>query len=295
MDHIEFANGLKAREKVALNARNRFAGLLHLAVHVVVILGLAVVVMWGGLLGWLAMVPLGIVLVFLFTLEHEATHKTPFENMWVNEVAGHVCGVILLLPFQWFRYFHLAHHRHTNDPDKDPELLAGGAPDTRAALIWHVTGMPYWKGMIRKVWRNAFGENRDPYVPAPAKGRVKREARVMVGIYMGVALFSLFNLLLIWVWLIPVIIGQPFLRMYLLAEHGRCAFVANMLANTRTTYTNMIVRFLAWNMPYHVEHHTFPQVPFYNLPQLNELMAAHLIETKDGYIKFSAEYYRDLQ
>lgn len=295
MDHIKFANGLEAREKVALNARNRFAGLLHLAGHIGVIILLATVVIRGGVLGCLAMLPLGIALVFLFTLEHEATHKTPFENAWVNEVAGFVCGVILLLPFQWFRYFHLAHHRHTNDPEKDPELLAGGAPETRVDLAWHVTGIPYWRGMTRKIWRNAFGENRDDYVPPAAKARVKREARVMFGIYLAIGIFSLFNPVLIWVWLIPIIIGQPFLRMYLLAEHGRCAFVANMLANTRTTYTNRIVRFLTWNMPYHVEHHTFPNVPFYNLPKLNELMAAHLIETEDGYVKFSAAYYRGLE
>ncbi len=295
MDHIEFANGLKVREKVALKSRNRFAGLLHLAVHVAMIFVLAVIVMSGGVLGWLAMMPLGITLVFLFALEHEATHKTPFENARMNEVVGFVCGVVLLLPFQWFRYFHMAHHRYTNDPDRDPELLAGGAPDMRWGVILHVTGIPYWRGMIRKVWRNAFDENRDVYVPAPAKRRVKREARLMIGIYLGVALLSLLNPVLIWIWVVPVIIGQPFLRMYLLAEHGRCAFVANMLANTRTTYTNKLVRFLAWNMPYHIEHHTFPNVPFYNLPQLNEIMAAHLIETQEGYIKFSQAYYRGLK
>jgi fatty acid desaturase len=294
MDHIEFTNGLEAREKVALNARNRFAGLLHLGGHVGVIFVLGSIVTWGGVVGWIAMLPLGVVLVFLFTLEHEATHKTPFENARVNEIVGGLCGLILVLPFQWFRYFHLAHHRYTNDPDKDPELLSGAKPDTRLALIWHVSGLPYWMGMSRKVWRNAFGENRDNYVPPTAKARVKREARVMIGVYVFVGVFSLFNPILIWVWIIPVMIGQPFLRLYLLAEHGRCAFVANMLENTRTTYTNIIVRFLAWNMPYHIEHHTFPNVPFYNLPKLNEMMAAHLMETEDGYTKFTTVYYRDL-
>ena len=294
MDHIEFANGLDAREKIALNACDPFAGFLHLAAHVGVIFILGAVVVWGGVLGWIAMLPMGVTLVFLFTLEHEATHKTPFENPWANEVVGYLCGLILLLPFQWFRYFHLAHHRHTNDPDKDPELLSGAKPETRLALIWHVSGFPYWIGMGRKVWRNAFGENRDIYVPPSAKPRVKHEARVMIGIYTCLGVFCLFNPILIWLWVIPVMIGQPFLRLYLLAEHGRCAFVANMLENTRTTYTNVIIRFLAWNMPYHIEHHSFPNVPFYNLPKLNELMAAHLLETEDGYIKFSAVYYRGL-
>ena len=41
--------------------------------------------------------------------------------------------------------------------------------------------------------------------------------------------------------------------------------------STRTVYLNP---FLGWclyaNMNYHIEHHIFPQVPFYNLPKLHE-------------------------
>jgi len=84
------------------------------------------------------------------------------------------------------------------------------------------------------------------------------------------------------------------LRLYLLAEHGRCAFVANMFENTRTTYTNRIIRFLAWNMPYHVEHHTLPQVPFHKLPELHDLMDGRHVVTSDGYAAFTAEYVRAL-
>ena len=66
--------------------------------------------------------------------------------------------------------------------------------------------------------------------------------------------------------MLPVLLGQPALRLYLLAEHGDCPRVANMFENTRTTFTTAMMRFLAWNMPYHVEHHVYPQVPFYRLP-----------------------------
>ena len=34
--------------------------------------------------------------------------------------------------------------------------------------------------------------------------------------------------------------------------------------------------FLAWNMPYHAEHHAFPAVPFHNLPAVNRLIAPRL-------------------
>ena len=96
--------------------------------------------------------------------------------------------------------------------------------------------------------------------------------------------------LLLWVWVVPVILGQPVLRLYLLAEHGDCPQVADMFLNTRTTFTTALVRFLAWNMPYHTEHHVFPQVPFHRLPALHAQMRDHLRVTADGYAAFTRDY-----
>jgi len=92
-----------------------------------------------------------------------------------------------------------------------------------------------------------------------------------------------------WVWLLPCLLGQPFLRLYLMAEHGRCAFSANIFENTRTTLTNRIIRFLAWNMPYHTEHHALPQVPFHNLPALHAEMQGHHRVLARGYLRVTRE------
>ena len=92
------------------------------------------------------------------------------------------------------------------------------------------------------------------------------------------------------IWVLPAVLGQPFLRLYLLAEHGRCPFVANMLENSRTTLTNALVRWVAWNMPYHAEHHSWPGVPFHRLPDLHELTRAHLGQTENGYARFHRKY-----
>lgn len=91
-------------------------------------------------------------------------------------------------------------------------------------------------------------------------------------------------------WLLPVLLGQPALRLFLLAEHGDCPQVANMFENTRTTFTTAVVRFLAWNMPYHVEHHVYPAVPFHQLPQLHQRMRDELRVTADGYAAFAKAY-----
>lgn len=295
MDHKDFLKSLSNEEQTRLTARSNGRGVRHLVGHVALILGCGLWIALGAPLWWLVVPVQGIAIVFLFTLEHEATHKTPFANERLNEWVGRVCGLLLVLPFEWFRYFHLAHHRYTNIPGKDPELAAGQKQyHGWGPFLWHVSGVPYWSSMVRQVLVNAFGRAEAEYLPARALPRVTSEARWILGIYALAALSLFWMPLLFWVWLLPVLLGQPFLRLYLMAEHGRCPQVANMFDNSRTTYTTAIVRFLAWNMPYHTEHHVYPAVPFHKLPELHDVMRAHLLHEQDGYAQFTAETISEL-
>ena len=96
-----------------------------------------------------------------------------------------------------------------------------------------------------------------------------------------------------YLWLAPSMLGQVFLRMYLIAEHCEChshktrtggsrhgtnksSINTNMWNNTRSTKTTWWCRRLAWNMPYHLEHHAFPFVPFHQLPVLHALIVSNL-------------------
>ena len=98
-----------------------------------------------------------------------------------------------------------------------------------------------------------------------------KEARLYVACYVVLLLASLalHTALLLWVWIVPLIVGQLFLRPYLYAEHTGCERTRSAFQNTRTTYTGMVTRWFAWNMPYHVEHHAYPSIPFHALPKLN--------------------------
>ena len=111
-------------------------------------------------------------------------------------------------------------------------------------------------------------------------------------IFIGsVVVLALSTWVLVWLWLLPLALGQPFLRLFLLAEHGRCPAVADMFANSRTTFTGWLIRKLAWNMPYHAEHHAYPTVPFHRLPDLHRLTKPHLRETERGYLRFHRRYW----
>ena len=289
MDHKAFLSALPADLREAMTERSDGPGLWHLTGH------LGAIVAVGGLIaagvpGWWALMPVqGMLIVFLFTLEHEATHRTPFRTVWLNDWVGRLCGVLLVLPFEWFRAFHMAHHRWTNLPGKDPEL-AGPKPATLRAWVWHVSGVPYWISEVRLMARLVAGRVTDEFVAEGAKARIVAEARWMAGVYGLAALSLLWSPVLLWVWLVPVVLGQPFLRLYLLAEHGDCPEVVNMFENTRTTFTTALMRWLAWNMPYHVEHHVWPTVPFHRLPQVHGLIKAELRVTAEGYAAFTRDY-----
>jgi fatty acid desaturase len=126
----------------------------------------------------------------------------------------------------------------------------------------------------------------EPFIPADKRARVVGEARILLMVYALAAGFSLLlrraDLLVYWI--LPALFGQPFLRFFLLAEHVDCPLNDDLFANTRTTYTARTVRFLAWQMPFHAEHHAFPSIPFHALAATNALIRERLATTSHGYL-----------
>ena len=44
------------------------------------------------------------------------------------------------------------------------------------------------------------------------------------------------------------------------------------ILKTRTVTSNPLVSFLMLNLNYHLEHHLFPAIPWYNLPRVHQLL-----------------------
>ena len=228
---------------------------------------------------------LGTLVAFLFSALHETAHQTAFRTRALNQVVGHLAAFAILLPYEYYRAFHWQHHRHTQDSERDPEL-SFALPTTRLGLLWYVAGPPVWFGRIRMlVVHGLAGRVIEPWVDADKRPLIVREARCYLLAYAAVAALSISaqSAAVVWLWLLPVAVGQWLLRPYLLSEHTGCAHTPDMPDNTRTTRTNAFVRWLAWNMPYHAEHHAYPAVPFHALPRLHPLLAAHIAHVEDGY------------
>ena len=118
-----------------------------------------------------------------------------------------------------------------------------------------------------------------------------REARLLLGACLLALLISIAasSAALLYLWLGPVLLGQPFLRLYLLAEHTGCPLVANMLENSRTTRSLAPIRRLAWNMPYHAEHHAHPALPFHALPAAHRVLRARIAVQAPGDVAVHRE------
>jgi len=279
-----------ARRRALLQKSNR-AGLEHLAWHLAAIGLMSAWIAFRWPFWPVAMLVQGVLLVFLFTLMHECIHRTAFASRALNDAVAAVCSVVLILPREWFRHFHLTHHRHTQDSDHDPEL-ATPRPRSRRELLLYLSGLPLYRAAIVTVLINALGRNGDSFVPQSARRQIAAEARWMIGLY-GLFVWTMLSgghACLFSLWIGPMLLGQPFLRLYLLAEHAGCPTVPNVFFNTRTTFTTALVRRLAWNMPFHTEHHALPAVPFHRLPALHELTRQHLQMTSNGYGRFVRAY-----
>jgi fatty acid desaturase len=291
------AGAIDKRRLKALSERSDAKGLARLASHALALVASGALVTAAAGTLWLppAMLVHGIILVFLFSPLHETVHYTAFRDRRINQAVAWVCGAVLMLPPEYFRAFHFGHHRDTQDLARDPELIQP-KPRTLRDYLLVLSGLPYWRERIATTLRHAAGRIEQPFIPRRRHTAVIREARVLLAIYGAVAVLSILaeNTVALTHWVTPVILAQPALRGFLLAEHTGCSLVPEMLENSRTTMTNAVVRWLTWNMSYHAEHHAYPALPFHALPKAHGLLAERIAVQAPGYLSVHRGLVQDL-
>lgn len=282
----------------ALSTRSDAAGAARTAIHVLALLLTgAAVALAPSFWVWPAMFALGLVQVALFAPAHECMHRTAFLSGRANAIVGWLAACPSLLNLDFYRAFHLAHHRHTQVQGQDPELDAT-APDTLGGYLVRLSAMSFWRLRLKTVadaWRGDLSAY--PYITPATAPRIILSVRAMSALMAAAALASA----AIWgwqtpfkFWILPQLLAQPPLRAYLLAEHTGCAFSRNGLENTRTTHTNALVRLLMWEMPFHAEHHLYPSIPFHRLADAHARIAAKLGHVQPGYARWNAGHLRRL-
>src|SRR5436190_12478635 len=143
IDHRVAITNLEPALRKSLIERRDGPGLWRFGFHLGAILALGTMIALRVPLWFLLLPVQGILIVFLFTALHECTHETAFKSSFLNTAISSISGFLIFIPPAWFRFFHFAHHRHTHDPARDPELQTP-KPSTLIGYVKHVSGFPLW-------------------------------------------------------------------------------------------------------------------------------------------------------
>ena len=270
-----------------LSERSDAQGLLRIAIHLLLISAGAAAIAWTRGTWWMlpAMVAEGWFLTALFAPVHESVHYTAFRSRNLNIVVGWLASVPTLINSSFYRLFHYAHHRHTQDKARDPEL-AGPLPRNVWQYALRISGWGYYASRVDfygRILRNRW--DGFPYIPERERAGVRRSVIAMLALFFAVFVgWSLLDPAGPWIfWLLPVAMAQPWLRMMLISEHTLCSDDDNGLTNTRTTRVNPLVHLVHWNMPYHAEHHLYPSIPFHRLPQAHREIGHRFAHVAPSY------------
>ena len=243
--------------------------------------------------------PLGVLLAFLLivaaqrsflTLVHDASHKLYSKDRARNDLlADYLAAGFIGLFLRKYRKIHLAHHT-TNGSEDDPEHF--GIEVVERAGGWGRFILRYAVGLEIPYLLGKYHVNQDGYlgdrrIHAKSVDNPRRFEKLSV-LAAQAGLFTTFWAFGVWplylVWMYAAVSWSPmFSRLRFLAEHpGR----GKLTLSTEGSWWERIY-FAPHHFNFHLEHHLWPSVPPYRLPQIH----AELLHT--GFFERHREYHAD--
>lgn len=232
---------------------------------------------------------------------HELSHKTPFATQSWNTFFLHLYAFLSWFDPTSYRASHVRHHQATTHTDLDGEIvlpLTLDWPSVRfflTALVFDPAVLfrlfRFWlatadgdlshDGFFRAKWLQQVVPESD----AKARREMIRWARIVLCGHLALA--AAFIISGHWFLVVLVNLGclySPWLTTLTGApQHlGLASDTPDFRLCCRTYTCGWLPAFLYWNMQYHVEHHMFPAVPFYNLPRLRRTIAHDLPPATHG-------------
>lgn len=201
-----------------------------------------------------------------FTVLHESMHGTAHRSRKVCRNLGRVCGLMLASPLPLFWGVHHAHHSHTNDGERDPDLFAATGPAWMRSLTG-LLGLYFYRRHFygQPLWRDA-ADRRE------AIGSDLLLAALLVGTLATVPT------LVLTAWLAPVTLVALLLKYtfdYL--PHHPNTRMRGRFHDTRIV-PGRIGNILLLGQNYHLVHHLWPTVPWFRNRRLFEEIEPELRE-----------------
>ena len=231
---------------------------------------------------------------------HELSHKTPFASPFLNSVFVKIYAFLGWFDPVGYRASHIRHHQTTTFTDYDGEVVLPQGLDWHGVkyILTMLTFSPVATGKLFLFWVAATTGNlsRDGFfkawwlqrvVPesnAAQRREIRNWARVLLAGHLALAAF--FIVTGHW-FLIIVNFGTLYCPWFVALcgapQHlGLSPNTPDFRLCCRTYTCSWLPAFFYWNMQYHVEHHMFPAVPFYNLSRLRAAIAHDLPPAPHG-------------
>lgn len=202
----------------------------------------------------------------LFTVMHDSMHRTAHESRFINDLLGRLSALPLTVTMPLFRAVHYEHHSHTNDPERDPDLIV--ARDPRWALpLWCLAIIVQYRRHYfgRRIWRD-----RSELMEA-----IVMEC-VLLGVILWAAVTGTLATLAI-VWLAPALIAVALLALcFDFLPHYPYESQERYL-DTRV-YPGRVLNALLLGQNYHLIHHLWTTIPWYRYQRVFGEIEAELLE-----------------
>ncbi len=271
--------------------------------------GIVYLVQWGLSLGatatlvwlaldtwwlWPAMFLHGVFLtVPSYSFSHETAHGTAFRTRWLNEVVFWLTSLLYMEEPLRRRYTHTNHHTYTWHTNKDSQMPFDTPMDFKGWLI-EVSGLALLRFHASHLPKLACGRYSDvvrSVTPESELAKMTRNARIFLAVYGAIAGLIIADVTWpLWFLVLPRLLGGPVMMLFTLIQHVEMQEDSpSILESTRSFKTTWLGRFLYMNMNNHVEHHLYPQVPFYGLEALGEAVADQLPDPDPGVIRTNVE------
>jgi fatty acid desaturase len=206
--------------------------------------------------------------ISLFT--HEAVHGTLSLLPWWNRALGIACAQPVLQNFSAYKVLHLKHHHHLGQ-EGDPDHYANYTSWTWLEFTMHwgrlIVGYPVYIVAIP-----ILGYRQG----TPAARRWILLEAGLLGALIALAIVFIPPSWLLHAWLIPMIVINTFVNIRGMSQHTFLEHQSDPVLGTRSILTNPVTAFFMCNENYHLEHHLYPNVPWYNLPRLHRALREEL-------------------
>lgn len=225
---------------------------------------------------------------------HELSHRTVFKSKFWNELFIRIVSFLSWTNFVYFRASHARHHQYTVNKGLDLEVvlpLKVSAKDWFLLFTFDFRRLYYdFKNNVRHCFGIVKGEWEERIFPETnikERRQLFRWARIML--FGHLALAVLFILSGQWVLLLLVTFTIYFTQwlnfLCGFTQHaGLQPNVSDFRLCCRSVKLNPVFAFFYWQMNYHIEHHMYAGVPFYNLKNLRKSIEHDLPPASKGLL-----------